>query len=105
MSAWHSVGAPIMAGAFKLVELLFAAQFHNVVGPTSPFLKSSVVTDFYGFAQVCFAEAKALRAFAIEHLRVLQPTRNVCTPTGVATNPKCLWPWTQPALFHPPYDA
>eukprot|EP00285_Hemiselmis_virescens_P009723 CAMPEP_0173391798 /NCGR_PEP_ID=MMETSP1356-20130122/18592_1 /TAXON_ID=77927 ORGANISM="Hemiselmis virescens, Strain PCC157" /NCGR_SAMPLE_ID=MMETSP1356 /ASSEMBLY_ACC=CAM_ASM_000847 /LENGTH=870 /DNA_ID=CAMNT_0014349487 /DNA_START=72 /DNA_END=2685 /DNA_ORIENTATION=+ len=52
MSLWHTVGAPIMAGAFKLVELIFAAQFGNVTGPTSPFLKASVVTDFYGYAQV-----------------------------------------------------
>jgi len=52
MSLWHTVGKPIMAGAFKVVEFLFAVQFGNVTGPTSPFLKASVVTDFYGYAQV-----------------------------------------------------
>ncbi|KAK1745577.1 flavin-containing monooxygenase [Skeletonema marinoi] len=35
-----------------VVELLFAAQFRNVTGPTSPFNKVGVVEDFYGYAQV-----------------------------------------------------
>ena len=38
-----------MAGAFKLVEILFAAQYGNITGPTSPFLKQSVVSDFYRY--------------------------------------------------------
>jgi len=52
MSLWHTVGFPVVAGAFKLVELLFAVQYGNVFGPTSPFLKQSVVSDFYGYGQV-----------------------------------------------------
>eukprot|EP00658_Telonema_sp_P-2_P084099 TRINITY_DN9245_c0_g1_i6.p1 TRINITY_DN9245_c0_g1~~TRINITY_DN9245_c0_g1_i6.p1 ORF type:complete len:680 (+),score=126.56 TRINITY_DN9245_c0_g1_i6:92-2131(+) len=52
MSAWHSVGWPVMAGAFKAVEALFAAQFGNMSGPTSPFGKVDIVEDFYGWAQV-----------------------------------------------------
>ncbi len=41
-----------MPPIFKVVELLFAAQFRNVTGPASPFLKVGVVEDFYGYAQV-----------------------------------------------------
>jgi len=52
MTMWHALGWPLMAGAFKVVELIFAAQYRNLSGPTSPFLKESVVTDFYGYAQV-----------------------------------------------------
>lgn len=52
MSAWHALGWPVMAGAFKVVELLFAAQYGNLTGPTSPFLKQSVVSDFYGYGCV-----------------------------------------------------
>jgi dimethylaniline monooxygenase (N-oxide forming) len=51
-SVWHSVGKFIMPPIFKVVELLFAAQFRNLTGPTSPFLKVGVVEDFYGYAQV-----------------------------------------------------
>ena len=51
-SVWHSVGQYIMPPIFKVVELLFAAQFRNVSGPTSPFNKVGVVEDFYGYAQV-----------------------------------------------------
>ena len=51
-SVWHSVGKFIMPPIFKVVELLFAAQFRNVTGPTSPFNKVGVVEDFYGYAQV-----------------------------------------------------
>jgi dimethylaniline monooxygenase (N-oxide forming) len=51
-SLWHSVGQFIMPPIFKVVELLFAAQFRNVTGPTSPFNKVGVVEDFYGYAQV-----------------------------------------------------
>eukprot|EP00986_Skeletonema_menzelii_P019597 scaffold28648_cov154-Skeletonema_menzelii.AAC.1 len=51
-SVWHSVGQYIMPPIFKVVELLFAAQFRNVTGPTSPFNKVGVVEDFYGYAQV-----------------------------------------------------
>lgn len=51
-SAWHSIGQYIMPPIFKVVELLFAAQFRNVTGPTSPFNKVGVVEDFYGYAQV-----------------------------------------------------
>ena len=51
-SVWHSVGQYIMPPIFKVVELLFAAQFRNLTGPTSPFNKVGVVKDFYGYAQV-----------------------------------------------------
>lgn len=53
-SIWHhTVGKYIMPPIFKIVELLFAAQFRNVSGPTSPFLKKAgVVEDFYGYAHV-----------------------------------------------------
>jgi len=51
-SVWYSVGQYIMPPIFKVVELLFAAQFRNVTGPTSPFNKVGVVEDFYGYAQV-----------------------------------------------------
>ena len=41
-----------MAGAFSIVEMLFAAQFGNMTGKTSPLFKKDVVSDFYGYAQV-----------------------------------------------------
>ena len=49
---WGRVAKWPMKGAFKLVELLFAAQFKNMVGPTSPLFKKCVVADFYGYAHV-----------------------------------------------------
>ena len=49
---WHSIGQYVMPPIFKVVELLFAAQYRNVTGPTSPFFKVGVVEDFYGYAQV-----------------------------------------------------
>jgi len=52
MSIWHKLGWPIMAAAFSVVELLFAAQFRNLRGKNSPLFKSDVVSDFYGHAQV-----------------------------------------------------
>eukprot|EP00511_Aplanochytrium_stocchinoi_P006821 CAMPEP_0204825220 /NCGR_PEP_ID=MMETSP1346-20131115/3140_1 /ASSEMBLY_ACC=CAM_ASM_000771 /TAXON_ID=215587 /ORGANISM="Aplanochytrium stocchinoi, Strain GSBS06" /LENGTH=493 /DNA_ID=CAMNT_0051952761 /DNA_START=102 /DNA_END=1583 /DNA_ORIENTATION=+ len=52
MKFWNRLGWPLMAGAFKAVEALFGAQFGNLTGKTSPFLKKDVVDDFYGYAQV-----------------------------------------------------
>jgi len=52
MSLWHKLGWPVMAVAFKVVEMLFAFQFGNVAGKTSPLFKKDVVTDFYGYASV-----------------------------------------------------
>lgn len=50
-SAWHSFGKLIMPPIFKVVELLFAVQFRNVTGATSPFNKIGVVEDFYGYGK------------------------------------------------------
>lgn len=52
MSWWHTLGWPVMAGAFTVVEMLFALQFRNMSGSTSPLFKCDVVSDFYGHAQV-----------------------------------------------------
>ncbi|CAK9024433.1 unnamed protein product [Durusdinium trenchii] len=52
MSYWHQLGWPLMAGAFTVVEMLFALQFRNMSGSTSPLFKCDVVSDFYGAAQV-----------------------------------------------------
>jgi len=52
MTWWHRISWPIMAGAFSVVELLFALQFRNLRGKTSPLFKCDVVSDFYGHAQV-----------------------------------------------------
>ena len=52
MTWWHRISWPIMAGAFSVVELLFALQFRNLRGQTSPLFKCDVVSDFYGHAQV-----------------------------------------------------
>ena len=51
-TAWHYVSWPLMAVAFKAVELLFALQFGNVSGPTSPFLKRCIVADFHGYGHL-----------------------------------------------------
>eukprot|EP00930_Biecheleria_cincta_P083283 TRINITY_DN72889_c0_g1_i1.p1 TRINITY_DN72889_c0_g1~~TRINITY_DN72889_c0_g1_i1.p1 ORF type:complete len:830 (-),score=157.23 TRINITY_DN72889_c0_g1_i1:147-2267(-) len=52
MDLWHKVSWPFMAVAFKIVEVLFAAQFRNMSGRMSPLGKCDVVEDFYGYAQV-----------------------------------------------------
>lgn len=39
MSWWHTLGWPVMAGAFTVVEMLFALQFRNMSGSTSPLFK------------------------------------------------------------------
>ena len=39
MSWWHRLGWPVMAGAFTVVEMLFALQFRNMSGSTSPLFK------------------------------------------------------------------
>ena len=52
MSLWHKLGWPVMAGVFSAVEMLFALQFRNMKGKTSPLFKCDVVSDFYGHAQV-----------------------------------------------------
>jgi len=54
MDLWGRVAKWPMKGAFMLVELLFASQFKNMVGPTSPLFKKCVVADFYGYAHVLF---------------------------------------------------
>jgi dimethylaniline monooxygenase (N-oxide forming) len=50
-STWHSLGRFIMPSIFKVVELLFAAQFKNLTGDTSPLNKVGVVEDFYGYGE------------------------------------------------------
>mmetsp|Transcript_22010 Transcript_22010/g.48088 ORF Transcript_22010/g.48088 Transcript_22010/m.48088 type:complete len:524 (-) Transcript_22010:536-2107(-) len=53
MKLWHKLGWPVMAGAFKVVEALFAAQFGQLnSSKMSPWMKNDVVEDFYGYAQV-----------------------------------------------------
>jgi hypothetical protein len=52
MDLWGRVAFAPMYGAFKLVELLFAAQFQNLTGPSSPLFKKCIVSDFYGYSQV-----------------------------------------------------
>jgi len=52
MPLWHSLGWPLMAAAFKAVEVIFAAQFNMLRGPTSPLGKSDVLENFYGYAHV-----------------------------------------------------
>jgi dimethylaniline monooxygenase (N-oxide forming) len=67
-SGWHKIGWPCMAGAFKAVEVLFAAQFRNMRGSKSPLFKADVVDDFYGYAQVLDYDFRdAVRAGKIEH--------------------------------------
>lgn len=60
MGLWHKISWPIMAAAFKIVEVLFAAQFRNMSGTNSPLGKCDVVEDFYGFAHVLNYEFRDL---------------------------------------------
>jgi len=67
MDLWHKVSWPFMAVVFKVVEVLFAAQFRNLSGPLSPLGKCDVVEDFYGYAQVLNYDFRDLvRSGAIE---------------------------------------
>lgn len=45
MTWWHKLGWPLMAGAFTVVEMLFALQFRNLRGSTSPLFKCSWAYD------------------------------------------------------------
>lgn len=81
MKMWHKMGWPVMAGAFKAVELLLAAQFKNISGPMSPLFKADFVDDFYGYANVLdYSSRDAVKAGTLDR-RV--GTVGAFTETGV----------------------
>lgn len=75
LSCWYTLGWLIMTAIFKVVELLFAAQFLNCCGETSPLFKTGVVADFYGYGQVLdYSLRDAVRAGKVDWKVGQRPT-------------------------------